>query len=62
MGVENFNVVSFELRPGWQSVPMARGRRRPGLDARGSLVMDHQGTNRQLELCSTHCHYFKHRG
>ena len=24
MGVENFNVVSFELRPGWQSVPMAR--------------------------------------
>ena len=42
-GVENFNVVSFELCLGWQLVPMARCRRGPGLAARGTLVMDHQG-------------------
>ena len=47
-GVENFNVVSFELCPGWQSVPMARGRRVGGLDARGTLVMDHQATGALL--------------
>ena len=29
-GVENFNVVSFELCLGWQWVPMARGRRGAG--------------------------------
>ena len=29
-GVENLNVVSFELCLGWQWVPMARGRRGAG--------------------------------
>ena len=50
-GVENFHVGSFELCPGWQSEPMARGRKggTAGLDARGALVMDHQATGALLK-------------
>ena len=57
-GVENFNVVSFELCLGWQWCLWqgAGGDQQ----ATGTLVMDHQGT-RQLELYSTHCHYLKYK-